>query len=290
MKKRYFRKILCFVLAFLMTASLFTSSMSASPQTQMMSRIVREAAKRYKGRQIELTINDMKFIGRVYNTDLTDNKIDDLVKEVMREMGLDAKDIDDLHNKVDKMLEALGFSAADFAQFKSDIITLAGTVPLGGDIASIIFTIIELLGDNTQGASDTLGDMLKDKGLSGGLDLGLGPEIGGKVSNGFSWAGAGNVTLEALKRHHQKWQSLVDGLNAARDLSNFHNKVDEKINKFCDNHKDKNILHFDGATAKKTFTLYGGTYTEEWSLDMGLRYKRKLTSNHNVHDGYFAGR
>ena len=292
MKKRHFTKILCLALALMMSVSMLPFTANAAPTTEIASRILREATRKYSERTVELTINEMKFTGRLYNTALSDNLtnlLDDFVKETMKEMDLDFDKIDNLYKQIDKMLENMGFSKADMDRVIGNIFDVAGgalgILPGGGlpgDILTVVQGIMQIVQGKPEEAGKTSGEGLGTKAAD--------KLVGDKPGKGLGLYKAASVIADEWTKDQKKYREMREGLDATRTLADFYSRVGNKVRDYIEKNKDKNVIYFDEAAApKKTFILFGAQCTEIWTLDMGLKYKGRANSNPNVKDGAYEG-
>ena len=270
MKKGYGAKFLCFMLALIMAIPLFSFNAAAIPGSGM-PRFNRPRAEKYRKQVAEVTINDMKFTGTLYNTDLTEEEFEKIIRQAMKDLNMDEAEFIDLNKKVDKMLENMNLSEADMKRIRDNIFDIAGAVPGVGTAASVIQILVQLIEGDTSAASKSLLETL------GGPAVSMGK--------------AGKTIANEWTRDQKKYREMREGLEATRRLNNFYARIDYLIQDFCDKNCKKNVLEVNstGATAKKPFTLYGSQDSETWTLSMTLRYKRKLTSNPHIGDGHFAG-
>lgn len=267
MKKQTVTKFLCFALVLVMTLPLFSSPAGA----YISQEIALSRAMKYCERKVELTINDMKFTGKLHNSALTTEKFMDLVREAMTDMDLDESDLAELNRRIDKMLDNAKLSDADKLNLITAIIDMGGAaIPgIGGSAASLLSVIISILQDDAVGTG-----------------LGAGGMLPGKVGKGASFAGAGWRILNEWKKDQKKWKEMSDGLEAVRIMQYLYKRIDRLIEDFVKNNMDKNVLEFKGVKAgPKPFTLYGAPCEETWELIMTLNYKRQLTPK----DGHFEG-
>jgi hypothetical protein len=263
-----------------MTISL--SQLSASAAVSHSLQAVFRRANEYCERQVELTINDMKFTGKLRNSVLTPEAIVDIVWQAMADMGLNENDLVELDRRIDKMLDNTKLSDADKKNLLTAIMDMAGAaIPSTSIAASLTAKAASLL--------SALISMLNNDDT--GYALGVGGTLPGKVSTGVSWGGAGWRILNEWKKDQQKWKEMADGLDAIRILQHLFRRIDRLIEDFVNNNIDKNVLEFKGAKdGPRYFTLYNAPCDEKWELVMTLNYKGKSTSTPNVNGGHFAGR
>ena len=296
MKNRCLTKILCLALVFVLSASLLPMTANAAytaAQLETLNKVLSVVTKQSRERTVELTINDMKFTGRLYNTALTDTNVMDFVEEVMKmdDLKLTFDGIDKKYKQVDKMIEVMGFSEADMKRIRDNVITIVGAVLSGwggvpdkiGDVITVLQGVYQLITKEPEEAAKGSGWALVGKGGDYVSDT----SMGGK---GVAWGQAAMVMADEWVRSQAKYGQMRDGLEAGRILQRLYSRVDTKIRNFCYENMDKNVIHFDEAVAKKkTFTLFGAQCTETWTLDMELKYKSKADTNPNHQGGYLDG-
>jgi len=286
MKKGYLTKVICFVLVCVMLVPLFSFEAGAFMKGFNVKR-----ADKFRERQVEITIDDMKFMGTLSNSALTEKEFEKIVRELMKDLGMEEGDFAKLNGQMEKMLENMGFSKADMDKIISNIFDVAGGA-LGGfggaigtvaDVLTALQSLWEIINGKYGDAATTVGEAIATK--SG--DVATDSSKGGK---GYGWAKAGKVFADEWTKDQKKYREMRDGLEATRKLNSFYNLLDSRIEQFCDKNRDKNVLKcLDAKAAPKTFTLYGTEYTETWKLNMNLKYKKKLTANPNINDGIYAG-
>ncbi|MCL2665548.1 MAG: hypothetical protein FWE82_08045, partial [Defluviitaleaceae bacterium] len=211
MKGFYLTKIFCFALVFIMTASLLPFNASAASQFPIYVRNMVDIKSRE--RQIEITISGMKFTGRMWNSALTQDKIDEIIFEVMEHMRIDGNDIIKYDQQIKKMLEIMGFSQKDFEQIVGNILTVAGLALGGkaGDVvtgAQILYDIIcGKPGDAEKSVIEEAGKKIEEKAGGGAL---------GKTKG---WYGGGEMLAKEWVKSQVKFNQMRAGLDATREMN-----------------------------------------------------------------------
>ncbi|MDR0491841.1 MAG: hypothetical protein LBH28_11425 [Oscillospiraceae bacterium] len=294
MKRHYLTKILCLVLVFVMSASLFLSGASAAPGA--IPDYIKKYADRFLGeRPAQITINGMTFTGKLRNSTLTQEEIDKVILEVMKRKGIDGDDIIKYTKQIEKMLENMGFSQKDMDQIIKNIVTVAG-LALGGTAAGSIIKAIKdlydiITSDNVAGAvADKAGKKIQGK-ITGQIP---GSKVYGK---GKGWAAGANMLANEWMKSQKKYAQMRDGLEATRQLRNLYSAIEIAVWDFMQENKKWNTLSFDSYDylgnpinpQRKIFTLFGVECVEEWRLFMRLYYKGKYDPNPNVQDSAYDG-
>jgi len=272
-----------------MSVSLLPNSTVAA--SEHIPSFVREWVKIASRKQVEVTINDMKFTGMLWNFNLTDNVYDTIILEAMTAMGITGNDILKYERQTKEMLELMGYLKGDINRLFGDLITLAGLVVTGkaGAVVSGIDALYNIINSNF-GYAAASGAGGVGSAAGSGSNPSAGGKAAGKVSTGLNWVMGGLKVHQRWQRDSKKFGQMADGLNATRQLNDLYNLTQSKLAAWCDRNAQHNAIYFDGTQPrKKTFMLYGVECTETWRFNMSLDYKRKANPHPNIQDGFLEG-
>ena len=294
MRKTFLKKFLCLGLVLILSIPLMPNSAgAAAPNTYSVPDfVVKNARHLTYGRPVRLTISGFTFTGRLYNEKLTSQEVEKVAERVMRDTGTTDKRFNDLHDRIAKMNEVIGFTDKDMKQVMDNILTVVG-VALGG-IGGAAGTIGDVLGI-LQGAYQLL-EGHADEALDGAYEA-LGGKISEPAGKGYGWGKAGKMVSDEWVKSQQKYRQIRDGLEAIRELQRFFKALERELDKFIEDNKESNVISFEThgqvgsvpADQVGTFTLYGVECYERWEVKMNLGYKAPYSNDRNLKDGHYDG-
>jgi len=218
-----------------------------------------------------LSIGDMTFKGKLEDISVTEAELDKLIEEVLKEMGLTEKDLDDFNAKKDEP-----YTQEQMNKLRDALTALAGTLPgVGGagvGVAAKIGQILSMLNQGQYGqAFLTYISFMTRMNPVTGTTLGL--------YDAFS----------DLKNIFDMLKELVmsDQQQAGRVVNDFYDRLDEKIKNLD---RDPSwYLFFINVTAHRQFSLYGTPCAETWTLNMILPKKTPMSTNdfYGTYEGEF---
>lgn len=257
----------------------------ALPRTFDKSRV-----HRLDDYRVELKIRDMAFAGKFTNAELTDEKLEEMVKKVLSEMGLDEADFDLLNDLVNTMNQYDSISPEQMQKIFDRWFDMIGAVPVAGQAATLVQIIIQLNGGDysgpAQSAAEEAGSQIAE-GLGDALDI---SGNAGKVA-GSAW-GIGKALKAVIEgmMDSDTGERAVDralGLEAYRLIEEFYGKLNSEVDKHFQENAPNFMVKFEGAKASKPFSLYGTQNSENWTLNMTL-FQTESDSRLDI-DGKYEG-
>lgn len=262
------KKILSIILSLILMLALLPITAYALPRTFDKSRV-----HRLDNYRAALTIDDMTFEGQFSNAELTDAKLDELVKKTLVEMGLDEVDFDLLNDLVNTMKAHDGITTEQMQKIFDRWFDMMGAVPGVGQAASLVQIIIQLNGGDysgpAQSAAEEAGSQLAE-GLGDAMDASgkLGKAAGSAIGIGKALKAViegmmdSNIAEKAIDR--------ALGLEAYQLLTDFYGKLNRETDKHYKENAANFMVKFDKAAAEKPYEFFGTQNSEKWTLDMTL--------------------
>ncbi len=240
--------------------------------------------------RVELKIRDMTFEGKFTNAELTDEKLEEMVKKALAEMGLGEADFDLLNDLVDTMNQYDSISPEQMQKIFDRWFDMIGAVPVAGQAATLVQIILQLnQGDYSgpaQSAAEEAGSQIAE-GLGDALDA---SGNAGKFA-GSAW-GIGKALKAVIEgmMESDTAERAVDralGLEAYRLIEEFYAKLNNEADKHFQENAPNFMVKFDGAKSSKPFTLFGTQNSENWTLNMTL-FQTESDSRLDI-DGKYEG-
>ncbi len=253
---------LCLILVMAFVLSPITAH-AALPRTFDKSRV-----HRLDDYQVELKIQDMTFQGIFTNAELSDEKLEQMVRKVLAEMGLTEADFDMLNELVNTMESHNTISQEQLEKIFDRWLMMLGPVPGLGTAATIAQILLQINKGDYTGAAINVGEQAAGEVVT----VVIGEELGKHVNLGYNIGKALNAAIEGMMESNTGQRALdrALGLEARRTLSTFYSKLNDEV----DRHYKKNgpdfMVKFDKAKAEKPIDLFFTENTEKWSLDMTL--------------------
>ena len=279
------RRLVSLILSLLIASALLSVTACALPRTFDKTRV-----HRLDDYRVELAIGDMKFQGMFTNAELTDEKLEELVRKVLDEMGLDEADFDLLNDLVNAMNEHNSISPERLKKIFDRWFDMLGAVPYLGQATTLVQVIMQLgegdyVGPAQSAAEEAgsqflegLGESLDDTGKYGkhaGKVWGIGKALKA-VIEGMMESDAGERAIDRAL-----------GLQAYQLLNDFYGKLNKEVDKHFKDNAANFMVKFDKATAEGSFALFGTQNTEQWTLDMTL-FQTESYSRLDI-DGVYEG-
>ena len=271
------------------------------PQTAYASRPrTFEAARVHKFTDyyVTLTIQRMEFYGSLRNRKLTEKKLDELIQEVLKEMGMTEEAFDLLNDAIRKMESHDTVTKEEFEKIRNYLYDIAGAVPGIGTAVSVIDALDKYIAQgDTAGAAQTLLEDAGGKFLEGVGD-GLadadrtGNRLPGKVLGNSIGVIKALIAMYRIFQEDQMAQRVYDraaGYPAMRQISTFYSNLNLKIDKYFKEQGSDYEIRFFGAEGKprQKFRFLSERMDEKWILDMTLK---RTESGHSWDiDGKYEG-
>ncbi|HEX2947117.1 MAG TPA: hypothetical protein VHT96_14315 [Clostridia bacterium] len=234
----------------------------------------------------------------------TEDEINKIVNETLKEEKLTELDIAEAQKKVEKAKKANEFTKEDYERIKNNIFMSMDVVPAASQVSTVLKDIDKYMNSSSWDDIGTtsvdvlegsMTDWIKDT-ASGYIDNT--GEIGEKFNTAVSHTGnliAVAGFCEMLVNEHeitkQKWKDIAEGANAKRLLNDFYYKLQYKI----DDHKRVSNeagwrINFDQTMAGRNLTFFGvDSNYQTWTLFMRLNQteKAELGSAAGRYEGFF---
>ena len=276
----------CLAVVMMLSLQMLTAQAKGLPRT-----FDRNRANKFIGRNLELAVGGMRFYGKLTNGRMTEEDLERMVEEIMRQMGLDNDKFDALNNSVDALLEATNLTGADKQKMIDNIFDLIGAVPGVGTVSGIIQIFYQMSQgeyydagkSSIEAAYGFLGSLQEWEINRGDMPAGMTPWVS-LIMQLYSMYKAGAMVAGEWVGEQQKYRDLADGLAAMRTLGEFYEKLDSEIADFMRKNKTGNRIDFTRSKCgSKVVTIFGVEAYETWELTMELHQ----TSDANTD---FAGR
>lgn len=264
MKKAKFLSLLLVVALVLMPLT----AHAALPRTFDKSRV-----HRLDDYNVELKISDMTFQGTFTNAELSDEKIEQMVRKVLAEMGLTEADFDMLNDLVDTMKKHDTISQEQMEKIFDRWLTMLGPVPGVGTAATIVQILLLINKGDYSGAAT-------DAAIAAGEKVGekvvvkvVGEELAEYVNIGYNIGKALDAAIEGMMESNTGQRALdrALGLEAYKTINSFYSKLNAEVDKHYKQNGPDFMVKFDKAKAeKKPVTLFDTENFETWTLDMTL--------------------
>lgn len=262
------KKAVSLILSLVFVLALLPITAYALPRTFDKSRV-----HRLDDYRVTLKIRDMTFEGKFTNAELTDEKLEEMVKKVLAEMGLDEADFDLLNDLVNTMNEHNSISPEQMQKIFDRWFDMIGAVPYVGQAATLVQIIIQINKDDYSGPAQNVAEEAGSQFAEG---LGDALDASGKLGKaaGSAW-GIGKAIKAAIEgmMESNTAEKAVDralGLEAYKLVNEFYAKLNREVDKHFKDNAPNFMVKFDGAQASQPFTLYGTQNTEKWTLNMTL--------------------
>ncbi len=262
------KKAVSLILILVYTLVLLPITAYALPRTFDKSRV-----HRLDDYQVALKISDLTFQGKFTNAELTDEKLEELIKKVLAEMGLSEADFDLLNDLVNTMNEHNSISPEQMQKIFDRWFDMLGAVPIAGQAATLVQIIIQLnQGDYSgpaQSAAEEAGSQFAE-GLGDALDAS--GKLGKAAGSALGIAKALKAVIEGMMESNIA-ERAVDralGLEAYKLVNEFYARLNREVDKHYQENAANYMVKFDNAKAEKPFELFGTQNTEKWTLNMTL--------------------
>ncbi|MCL2317293.1 MAG: hypothetical protein FWC46_09455, partial [Actinomycetia bacterium] len=195
---------------------------------------------------------------------------------------------------VNQWMKDMKFSPEDQARVESNIAKILSAVgsTFGGPLGDALGGLGTGLGVHSEqtaaGQNKAVEDALQDDASTQGtagkprdvIDEALGesaPDTAKKAADALANAAAVKAWIDVAKmmgdefmRDKAKWEHIRDGVNAARTLQQFYDKLNQWVADYLAQHPGHWQIEFKNAQDTKPFTLYGASSTESWTVAMTL--------------------
>lgn len=295
------KKLSCFLLALAMLVMICPVRAEASSNIDL-SRVKFSSGSE----KLVFEFGGVKIEGEVrQKVPFTQEEIDRLVKETLKEAGLTELDIKEANDKVEKARRASDFTKEDMDRIKQNLLTTAEVTPVPEDAVTVFQVIDKYMSttswDDIGTASadlleQSMTDQVKDT-ASGFVDRA--GELGENVNLANEWLGAISSILSfcemlADEQAHsrQKWQDIADGAEAKRLLNRFYEALQEKIDRYKRKSDQEGwVIDFNQAPGRRVFTFFSvGNNFQDWYLDMNMEQKstNEFGSIAGEYEGHFT--
>lgn len=262
------KKVISLILALVFTLALLPATAYALPQTLDKSRI-----HRLDDYLVTLKIGDMTFQGKFTNAELTDEKLEELVKKVLAEMSLSEADFDLLNDLVNTMNKYNTISPEQMQKIFDRWFDMLGAVPVLGQATTLAQIILQLNQGDYSGPAQNLGEEAGSKLAEKLGDMADASGKLGKVAGSALGIGkALKAVIEGVMESNTA-ERAVDralGLEAYRLINDFYLKLNREVDKHYKDNAANFMVKFDNAKAEKPFMFFGTQNTEKWTLNMTL--------------------
>ena len=262
------KKAVSLILSLVLVIALLPVTAYALPRTFDKSRV-----HRLDDYKVALKIGDMTFQGKFTNAELTDEKLEELVKKVLADMGLDEADFDLLNDLVNTMNEHNSISPEQMQKIFDRWFDMLGAVPHLGKATTLVQIIIQL---NQSDYSGPFQNVAEEAGSQFAEGLGDALDASGKLGmvagNAWGIGKALKAVIEGMMESNTAERAIdrALGLEAYRLINEFYAKLNREVDKHYKDNAANYMVKFDDAKAEKPFALFGTQNTEKWTLDMTL--------------------
>lgn len=267
------KKIVSLILPLILALALLPVTAYALPRTFDKSRI-----HRLDDYRVTLTIGEMTFQGEFTNAELTDEKLEDLVRKVLAEMSLGEADFDLLNDLVNTMNQHNTITPEQMQKLFDRWFDMIGPVPVLGQVTTLVQVVMQInkgdLSGPAQGAAEEAVSQFAEgfvEGVAEGLEDysgKLGKVAGSALGIGKALKAAVEGMLESNSGERAMDRAL--GLEAYKLINDFYARLNREVDRHYEENAANFMVKFDAAKAEKPFKFFDTQNTERWTLNMTL--------------------
>jgi len=287
-------KYIALTLLLIMIFTIFpTTAKAAIPKSFDRSRV-----RRLDDYIVTLQIEGKTFTGRFTNKAL-DDKLEELVDKVMKEMNISETDFDFMNDVIDLVKSYETITPKEAQAICNRILSMLGALPVGGTAVSIFQAVLNVAwGDFGTGVVVGSVESVKGGGaafLDSVIDLrkisvnevgrttvrGGPSSLAKNVAYGCSVAQGIAALIEGLMSDNTAVKAKMRALGNEyyKELNNFYDRLNAEIDKYYDENPPEYKVVFDKAKSGPwPVTLFGKTFEETWTLNMTMFQEDSDTS------------